>query len=334
MLQIRPMLQSMQKLLTKKKYALLLIGLLLVAMLATGFVHARKTVHIVVDGKVIKLATLHSNPAEALDQAGIHLGNKDEFRISTASLINGTTIEVFRAVPVFVSYQGARTMVVTGKPTVGEVLESLNLASNGHKAVPGVMTPISPGLDIRVVTVKETLVEKEEVISHPVVRHADPTVEAGLEQVQQEGQDGLKRVTYRMVSEDGEHVSADAVAEEVLTPAVPALIRSGNRETVSTSRGSLRFQRAVVMEATAYLPSDGGGNGITYSGIPARQGVVAVDPRVIPIGTRLFIPGYGLAIAGDTGGDIKGNRIDLCMEDYHDAWNFGRRSVKVYILAE
>ena len=334
MLQIRPMLQSMQNLLVKKKYALLLTGLLLVAMLATGFVHARKTVHIVADGKAITLATFHSNPAEALDQAGVHLGNKDEYRLSTGSLINGTTIEVFRAVPVFITYQGARTMVVTGKPTVGEVLKSLNLDASGLKAVPEVMTAISPGLSIRVITVKETLVEKEEIISHPVVRHSDPTIEAGLEQVQQEGQDGLKKVTYRMISEDGEHVSADAVAEEVLKPPVPALIRSGNRETVSTSRGSLRFQRAVVMEATAYLPSDGGGNGITYSGIPARHGVVAVDPRVIPLGTRVFVQGYGVAIAGDTGGDIKGNRIDLCMEDDHDAWSFGRRMVKVYILAE
>jgi 3D (Asp-Asp-Asp) domain-containing protein len=59
---------------------------------------------------------------------------------------------------------------------------------------------------------------------------------------------------------------------------------------------------------------------------------VAVDPNVIALGTRLFIPGYGLALAADTGGAIVGNRIDLCMEDYDDAWYFGRRMVKVYIL--
>jgi 3D (Asp-Asp-Asp) domain-containing protein len=61
---------------------------------------------------------------------------------------------------------------------------------------------------------------------------------------------------------------------------------------------------------------------------------VAVDPNVIPLGTRLYIPGYGLPLAADTGGAIIGNKIDLCMEDYHAAWEFGRRMVKVYVLAD
>jgi 3D (Asp-Asp-Asp) domain-containing protein len=61
---------------------------------------------------------------------------------------------------------------------------------------------------------------------------------------------------------------------------------------------------------------------------------VAVDPAVIPLGTRLYVPGYGLALAADTGGAIVGNRIDLCMEDYGAAWGFGRQMVKVYVLAD
>ena len=86
------------------------------------------------------------------------------------------------------------------------------------------------------------------------------------------------------------------------------------------------------MEASAYLPYDGGGAGYTALGIPARYGVVAVDPDIIPLGTRLYIPGYGEAIAADTGGAINGYMIDLCMEDYTQAIAFGRRGVEVYIL--
>ena len=86
------------------------------------------------------------------------------------------------------------------------------------------------------------------------------------------------------------------------------------------------------MEATAYLPTDGDGYGITATGIPATYGVAAVDPAVIPLGSRLYIPGYGEAIAADTGGAIYGNRIDLCMESYSECMNFGRRYVTVYIL--
>ncbi len=88
----------------------------------------------------------------------------------------------------------------------------------------------------------------------------------------------------------------------------------------------------INMEASAYLPTDGGGNGITASGMVARRGVVAVDPDVIPLGTRLYIPGYGEAIAADTGGAIQGHKIDLCMESYGEAMQFGRRDITVYVL--
>ena len=103
-------------------------------------------------------------------------------------------------------------------------------------------------------------------------------------------------------------------------------------QSVETSRGAMRYVREYDMEATAYLPTDGGGNGITASGMLAERGVVAVDTDVIPLGTRLYIPGYGVAIAGDTGGAINGERIDLCMESYGEAMEFGRRWVKVYVL--
>ena len=93
-----------------------------------------------------------------------------------------------------------------------------------------------------------------------------------------------------------------------------------------------RYSEAMIMEASAYLPTDGGGDGITASGIMAERGVVAVDPDVIPLGTRLYIPGYGEAIAADTGGAIIGNMIDLCMEDYGEAMEFGRRDITVYVL--
>ena len=108
--------------------------------------------------------------------------------------------------------------------------------------------------------------------------------------------------------------------------------RAREREEERVSRGIPRYRAAYTMHASAYLPSDGGGSGITASGIPARHGVVAVDPNVIPLGTRLYIPGYGEAIAADTGGAIVGHTIDLCMESYDEAIQFGRRSVEVYVL--
>ncbi|MEA2016545.1 MAG: 3D domain-containing protein [Actinomycetota bacterium] len=93
------------------------------------------------------------------------------------------------------------------------------------------------------------------------------------------------------------------------------------------------------MTATAYYAfgrggNDINGNGITAIGLRARKGVVAVDPRVIPLGTKLYIPGYGEALAGDTGGWIKGNRIDLCFETQEECFRWGRRSIKIYLVED
>ena len=105
------------------------------------------------------------------------------------------------------------------------------------------------------------------------------------------------------------------------------------RPKVQTEMGMMAYTAAYTMEATAYLPTDGSATGTTAMGIPARRGVVAVDPRVIPLGSRVYIPGYGVAIAADTGGAIKGEKVDLCMETYGECMNFGRRNIEVYVLA-
>lgn len=91
-------------------------------------------------------------------------------------------------------------------------------------------------------------------------------------------------------------------------------------------------QRRLVMEATAYTEDDPGSTGYTASGHRLQRGMVAVDPDVIPLGTQLYIEGYGYAVADDTGGDIVGNRIDLAMDSTSEAIDFGRRDVVVYVL--
>ncbi|HEY4662863.1 MAG TPA: 3D domain-containing protein [Candidatus Humimicrobiaceae bacterium] len=93
------------------------------------------------------------------------------------------------------------------------------------------------------------------------------------------------------------------------------------------------------MVATAYYAFGKGGNdingdGITAIGLRARKGIVAVDPKVIPLGTRLYIPGYGEALAADTGGWIKGSRIDLCFEDLQECYYYGRRKIKIYLIED
>ena len=90
--------------------------------------------------------------------------------------------------------------------------------------------------------------------------------------------------------------------------------------------------RVLYVSATAYSAQDPGNSTRTAAGTLVRRGVIAVDPNVIPMGTRVFIPGYGEAVAEDTGGAIKGNHIDIAFDTHKAALTFGRKNLEVYIM--
>jgi 3D (Asp-Asp-Asp) domain-containing protein/peptidoglycan hydrolase-like protein with peptidoglycan-binding domain len=116
----------------------------------------------------------------------------------------------------------------------------------------------------------------------------------------------------------------------------PVRSRGPRTASVMPSRsmqpGAPNRWRSISMEATAYTRYDAGCTNYTYRGNYLRRGLVAVDPAVIPLGTRLYIPEYGYAVADDIGSAIKGNKIDLAMETRDEAFAFGRRNVTVYIM--
>lgn len=123
---------------------------------------------------------------------------------------------------------------------------------------------------------------------------------------------------------------------KVEQPKEPAKKPAENNNNNNNNNGNngLNYSRVINMNATAYSPdpAENGGYSVTALGTPLRRGVVAVDRRVIPLGTKLYIEGYGYARAEDTGGAIKGNKIDLLFNTKAECRNFGRRNVKVYIL--
>lgn len=106
------------------------------------------------------------------------------------------------------------------------------------------------------------------------------------------------------------------------------------RGALASRAGSIHRLRLMTMVATAYCPNRccGSSGGRTATGRRAEYGIVAVDPRVIPLGTTLYVDGYGFAIAADTGRKIKGARIDLCFPTHREASRFGRRTVKVLLV--
>lgn len=165
--------------------------------------------------------------------------------------------------------------------------------------------------------------------------------------VKRVGSSGLRQTTIRFTSIDGKRAQSQVLARRMIVAPKPRVIARGtasSRKEVAErlnamaentlSHTELLAHLAMSMIATAYTAycdtCSGTGRGAT--GMLVHRGVVAVDPRVIPLGSRLYIPGYGSAIAGDTGGAIIGRRIDLAFNSYGDAIRFGRRPVTVYVL--
>lgn len=314
-------------------------AVLLTAGLAAGaLAWAHVTVTVEADGRTLIVPAWRTSVAGALARAGVTLGPYDIVQPpADTPLEEGMPITVRRAVPLKVTADGETKTIHTTSPTVGEALAAAGIMTNeGNRVEPDPSTPVNADLDVRVVRVRQETVVVEQAIPFGVDRREDGSLELGLSRVVQAGRQGRKQVTLAVTYEDGEKVRSAVVDEQVVQQPVTQIVAVGTSGTISRGGQTIRFRKALEMASTAYYPGPEStgkySDGYTSIGLKATYGVVAVDPRVIPLRSRLYIDGYGFAIAGDVGSAIKGNRIDLCFDTYEEAIRWGRRKVKVYIL--
>jgi 3D (Asp-Asp-Asp) domain-containing protein len=190
---------------------------------------------------------------------------------------------------------------------------------------------VTAGTVIDVKRVAVQLVTESYKIPAPVQRMDDPQMERGESRLVRAGTPGEGQRLVKVTYVNGKAVKSLLVKDTVLRPPQSRLIAYGTVTSISRGGRTIRFRDSMEAVATAYSYRNGS---YTCTGQRARFGVVAVDPSVIPLGTRLYIDGYGYATAGDIGSAIKGNRVDVFFESEGDADNWGRRYTKVYILDE
>jgi len=292
------------------------------------------------DGLTMSTVSAASTVGEVLAEEGVVVDPGDYLFPSRGSLITaGTHIYIYRAREFLLSVGGDATTIHSRKATVGEVLDEAEVSLGALDRVdPALDTPVEDGLTIRVVRVREEFETVEEVIPLSVVYQDDPTMDMGRYLVLDWGADGLIQREYRAVYEDGQEIERELLSEWEQPPS-DQIIAQGTRPVnfVETPQGSLRYSHSLDMYATWYRPASCGRSpnspwyGIAATGVQVQRGIVAVDPNVIPLGTRLYVPGYGQALAADTGSAVVGNIIDLGFAD-HETPDWRSGWVTVYIL--
>ncbi len=167
----------------------------------------------------------------------------------------------------------------------------------------------------------------------------DPWLERGKKKVVEPGQPGVEEITYSVKILDGQFVSASVVGRQVLVPPKAEVVAVGIAHpagSLSRDGATFRYTRALDVTATAYCPCEKcngkWADGVTATGLKVTRGIIAVDPRVIRLGSRVYVEGYGYAVAGDVGSAIKGLRIDVAYDTHEEALAWGRKRVRIYIL--
>ena len=325
----------------------------LVAMLSQS-VLAQNTFVITDGDQVIVHTTYASDPAVALDEAGVD-ADPDEYS-ATLSEDGVYDIRVVRDDAVTVVYCGEPIAVPISDKTWGELLERAGIPTGDEYVISADLS--AEPLDGMTVTV-DHVVTQEEVYTVEVPFETstveDPYLPKGDEQILTEGVVGQVLYTAQVEYYNAEEVSRKILNKETIRPTQNQVVAVGTGKKVGKkakepligdgvivlpSGEVLTYYKKDTYEATAYTMYDEGCNNTTACMTPVKWGVVAVDPDLIPYGTRMFIVNkkgnfvYGIGTAEDCGGAIQGKRLDLYMPTLSEAYSYGRRDVTVYFLGD
>lgn len=356
---------------------LLVVAALVVAAVASGFVWAKKGVTVVVNGQSAYHTTEADTVSGVLTEMGIRLDDGDIVSpLPSTRIADGGEIVVRQAVPVTLTCNGNEIALNVVGTTVADALVAAGLdPSIGLAVNPSVDTTLSSEMTITATDVFLRIAREEGEVPYETIEQEDPTLAAGQRCVVQEGVAGRALCVFEVLVVGDVETTRTAKAQQVLSAPVAEIVKVGtkvstpvvaegdsdsspNSSSPSSSSSAAALHTGadssaaapasgatMRVSATAYTPWDPGCSGIdainrrivAYS-IPAGWGIIAVDRSVISLGARVYVPGYGYAIAADTGGAIDGARIDVCYWDGGSAvarWAalaWGSRTVTITIV--
>jgi uncharacterized protein YabE (DUF348 family) len=277
-------------------------------------------------GSEHKIQTPARSVGEALNEANVQLYLADRISPSLAAPIEaGMTITVEQSVPINIDVDGRTIRTRTLRNQVGEVLNDLGVALVGEDYTrPASDAPVQQDSTVSVVRVREEVLVEQEAIPYETVKIPDPEMELDTSIVT-EGENGIQQKRTVIRYENGQEVARNTDPNFVILKSpVNKEYRYGTNiviRTLDTPEGPIEYWRKIRAYATSYSAATAGTPktakwyGITATGLPMRKGIVAVDPSVISLGTKLYVAGYGVGLAADTGGGVRGKWVDLGYDD-------------------
>jgi resuscitation-promoting factor RpfB len=295
---------------------------------------------IVEDGREKLTTSSRPTVAMALREAGVQLGPGDAVTPDIgAELEADMRIEVRHASAVTIALPSGHDVLYTLAETVAAALDEAGVVlPSGAYVDPPLDTPVTDGMRVRVVQLSASSDVEYEYIESDTVYRGDPSLAPG-ETRTVAGHDGVYVRRYSITYVNGEEVGRE-LAEEYFDPEPADTVvyySTQSRTQAPPPPAEVASGRVLRVYATWYNPASAGRAptdplyGVTATGVQVTYGIVAVDPNVIPLGTRMYIPGYGYGVAADTGGAVKGYIIDLGFPDGVEVdWRTGW--VDIYIL--
>lgn len=332
--------------------AVLMILFCLSSLLATP-VFAQNT-YVITDGDQVRVHTTYAtNPEKVLSEAGFFLSEEDSY--TTQASWTGGEITVQRAQQIAVQVCGESVQTTSTGETVQALLERLGVpVSEDYQVSEDLNAQTYDGLELTVDYVVHQSETYTVEIPYEITYCDDPTMEKGQERIVSEGAAGQMLRKADVVYVNMQEQSRTVVEETVLEQPVNQIVAVGTGENVGGEQGVIIGDGVIILPtgevltyirtgqfvATGYSQFNEGCDEITATGSHVRPGVVAVDPTVIPYGTRMFIVSndgayvYGLSTAEDCGGAIKNNRVDLYFETDPECFQFGVRNCTIYFLGD
>lgn len=332
----------------KRKVLFILIPMVFLLLSQTAFA---KNTYVITDGdRVFTYTTSATDPRKVLGEAGLELDEDDTY---TTQVENGTSeITVRRNQTIYINYRGDEIVATSYGETVKELLVRLNLSLGENDTASWPLDDETfDGMRLRV----EQVIHQEQTytaaIPYQTSRCYDPSLPEGMEVVVTQGKDGELLCTATVTYVNGQEISRNVLRQTVTHNAVDEVLVIGTGLSAGPATDAdmpiitdnliilpngevLTYVDSTTCHATAYY-----NRGTTATGTTAQSGVVAVDPRYIPFGTRMFIITddgeyiYGIGTAEDAGdGNIIGSRIDLWFPTREECIQFGYRTCTVYFL--